>query len=269
MRLLVRHCTEFACAAGSSWLAQLLRMTPREHAGQRVVRWSVRGDGSELPSFRDGFGNVTHLHTLHRFHRSARVEVAGVVETRDTAGVVAGAPEPLPPAFFARSTPLTAADAALAALADEAGRAPDPLARLHRLMRLLRERLEYRAGVTGVATSAAEALAGGAGVCQDFAHVFVGAARALGQPARYVGGYLHAGEAGQGALASHAWAEAWVADLGWVGFDASHGICPTERYVRASVGLDYADAAPVRGVRRGAQDQSMQVRVQVAEVAAQ
>jgi transglutaminase-like putative cysteine protease len=120
-----------------------------------------------------------------------------------------------------------------------------------------------------VGTSAAEALAGGAGVCQDFAHVFLSAARALGQPARYVGGYLHAGEGGQGAPASHAWAEAWVPDLGWVGFDASHGVCPTERYVRISVGLDYADAAPVRGVHRGTGEHSMQVRVQVAEVAAQ
>src|SRR5262245_1483413 len=241
-------------------------MTPREHVGQRVLRWSVRDErGRELPSFRDGFGNVTHLHTLHAPHSAARIEVEGLVETRDTSGVVANAPEPLPPAFFARTTPLTEPDAALAALADEARREAGALARLHRLMQLLRGRMRYCQGVTTVSSSAAEALAGGAGVCQDFAHAFVGTARALGQPARYVGGYLHA----EGALAGHAWAEAWVPDLGWVGFDASHGVCPTEHYVRVSVGLDYADAAPLRGVRRGAGGGSMQVRVQIAEASVQ
>jgi transglutaminase-like putative cysteine protease len=270
MRLLVRHRTEFGYSAPSRLLAQLLRMTPREHAGQRVLRWSVRDErGRMLPSFRDGFGNVTHLHTLNEPHRAAGVEVEGLVETRDTGGVLARQPEPLPPAFFTRETSLTAADAALEALAAEAGGEREPLARLHRLMSLVHAHLAYRTGVTTVATSAAEAWARGAGVCQDFAQVLVTAARALGQPARYVGGYLHGGSATGAPLASHAWAEAWLPDLGWVGFDASHGICPTERYVRASVGRDYADAAPVRGVRRGPAGQSMQVRIQVAEASAQ
>jgi transglutaminase-like putative cysteine protease len=270
MRLRVHHRTEFEYPAPSSLLAQLLRMTPREHAGQRVLRWSVRDErGRALPSFRDGFGNVTHLHTLHEPHRGAGVEVEGLVETSDTAGVLADAPEPLPPAFFTRTTALTEADSALEALAAEAAREAAILAQLHHLMSLVHGRLAYRTGVTSVQTSAAAASAVGAGVCQDFAHVFLSAARALGRPARYVSGYLHAGGAAEAALASHAWAEAWVPDLGWVGFDASHGICPTEHYVRTAVGLDYADAAPVRGVRRGPAGQSMQVRVQVAEVSAQ
>jgi transglutaminase-like putative cysteine protease len=270
MQLSIRHRTEFEYRAVSSLLAQLVRMTPCEHAGQRVLGWAVRDSRRRgLPSFRDGFGNLTHLQTLHEAHRGAGIEVEGVVETRDTAGVLSGAPEPLPPAFFLRSTPLTEADAALAALAGDALRAPDPLARLHRLLGLVNTGLAYRPRATTVATTAAQAWEGGAGVCQDFAHVFVAAVRALGQPARYVGGYLHAGGAPDAPLASHAWAEAWVPDLGWVGFDASAGICPDERYVRTSTGLDYSQAAPVRGVRRGEAGQSMRVQVQVAEVSAQ
>jgi transglutaminase-like putative cysteine protease len=270
MRLFVRHRTAFCYAAESDHLAQVVRMAPRDAAAQQVIRWSVHDDrGRGLPGFVDGFGNLTHLHTLLETHREAAVVVEGVVETRDTAGVLGAAYEPLPPAFFTRATPLTAPHPEIAALAAEADRAPGALVRLHRLLGRVRERVAYRPGVTHVGTTAAEALLGGAGVCQDHAHVFVAAARALGIPARYVGGYLLAGGDPDTAFASHAWAEAWVADLGWVGFDPSHGACPTERYVRASVGRDYTDAAPIRGIRRGEAGQTARVSVQVEEVAPQ
>ena len=136
-------------------------------------------------------------------------------------------------------------------------------------MECVREDVAYVPGVTSAETSAGEALLAGAGVCQDHAHVFVAAARCLGHPARYVSGYLHAASDAEDALASHAWAEAWLPELGWVGFDPSNGIAPTERYVRTGVGLDYADAAPVRGVRRGAPGHSLRVRVHVEEIAVQ
>lgn len=267
MQIHVRHRTEYEYVVASTFLAQLVRMTPREHAGQRVLRWSVRDSKQRgLPSFRDGFGNITHLQTVHELHQRVGVEVEGVVDTRDTSGVVTGAPEPLPAAFFLRATPLTAVDEALQELARDAFSEPTPLAQLHRLLERVHAKLAYRAGATQVATSAAEAWAGGSGVCQDFAHVFIAAARASGQPARYVGGYLHTGAEPATPLASHAWAEAFVPDLGWVGFDASAGICPDANYVRTSVGLDYTDASPLRGVRRGEAGQSLCVQVHVAQV---
>ena len=111
------------------------------------------------------------------------------------------------------------------------------------------------------ATTAGEALRSGAGVCQDHSHVFISAARVLGIPARYVGGYLWTGQ--PESEASHAWAEAYVEDLGWVGFDPSNRICPTEAYVRSSIGLDYAAAAPIRGVRRGNAAERLAVSISV------
>ena len=115
----------------------------------------------------------------------------------------------------------------------------------------------------------------GHGVCQDFAHVFIAAARHLGHPARYVGGYLFQpalshwqsqGSAGQTQStdaqdAGHAWAEALVPHLGWVGFDPANGISPTDAYVRVAVGLDYLGAAPVRGTRYGGGGESLAVKV--------
>ncbi len=270
MRLSVRHRTTYKYASRARYLAQILRMTPLDGPGQKVLRWSVEADrGRRPPHYTDGYGNHTHLHTLHDWHEEVSIEVEGIVETWDTNGVQGMLSEPLPPGFFARSTPLTAPDAGIAALAAKAAGEPDPLARLHRLMDCLRADVSYTPGVTTTTTTASEALLAGAGVCQDHAHIFVAAARCLGVPARYVSGYLHASSDADDALASHAWAEAFVPELGWVGFDPANGIAPTERYIRTGIGLDYADAAPVRGVRRGAPGHSLHVRVHVEEIAVQ
>ena len=84
-------------------------------------------------------------------------------------------------------------------------------------------------------------------MCQDFTHIFIAAARSLGIPARYVGGYFHRDDGVIEQDAGHAWAEAFVPELGWVGFDPANGICATDAHVRVAVGLDYLGAAPVRG----------------------
>jgi transglutaminase-like putative cysteine protease len=135
-------------------------------------------------------------------------------------------------------------------------------------MHSVRARLSYQPGHTDVETSAAAALQRGRGVCQDHAHLLIAAARAIGIPARYVSGYLWTGDDAVAHDASHAWAEAFVDELGWVGFDAANGICPDETYIRVSVGLDYWAAAPVRGVRRGAAEEEMRVEVQVQSASA-
>ena len=89
----------------------------------------------------------------------------------------------------------------------------------------------------------------------------------MGFPARYVSGYLCS--VGDAPAASHAWAEIFVADLGWVGFDAANRQSPDERYVRIACGRDYRDAAPVRGVRLGGIAETLEVTVSVAESAQQ
>jgi transglutaminase-like putative cysteine protease len=244
---------------------QLLRLTPRPHDGLCVEGWRVGGDpGRTGAPQRDGFGNTTHLHVVREPHIRLRLVADGLVETRDTAGIVRGADEPLPPPFYLRSTSLTLPDAALHALATEA-RGGDPHARLHHLLTLVHERLAYRPGVTGVPSTAAVALASGVGGCQDHAHVFVTAARLLGVPARYVGGYHSANGSRQPGGVGHAWAEAHHPDLGWIGFDPTRGTCADQRHVPCSVGLDSGDAASVRGLPApGGAD--LTVRLIVAEV---
>ena len=138
------------------------------------------------------------------------------------------------------------------------------LERLHALSARILQDVKYEIGTTHATTTAEEAVEQGAGVCQDHAHIFVAAARALGTPARYVSGYLMM-EDRVHQDASHAWAEAHIEGIGWVGFDVSNGISPDERYVRVATGLDYTEAAPVSGVRYGSGTESMSVDIQVQQ----
>jgi transglutaminase-like putative cysteine protease len=269
MRLRVFHRTGYRYSVPIPYAVQSLRLTPVPYQGLTVIAWQVEADSHRpLPRFADGLGNIVHCHSVNRPHAEASVTVEGEVETHRNDGVVLGTPEPLPPPFFLRSTPLTAADEAIFALAREAASGHDTLERLHGLMTIVHERLAYLPGVTDAQTTAADALRRGSGVCQDHAHLFLAAARALGIPARYVGGYLWTGTNDAAYDASHAWAEAFVAGLGWVGFDGANGVCPDERYVRVGIGLDYWAAAPVRGWRHGAASEEMRVRVQVQHAGA-
>jgi transglutaminase-like putative cysteine protease len=147
-------------------------------------------------------------------------------------------------------------------------RARDPIDRMHVLMNAVRDKVDYAIGVTNAHTSAAEALSDGQGVCQDHAHIFISAARVMGVPARYVNGYFLT-ETDEPSEAHHAWAEAYIEGLGWLGFDPANGICPTDHYVRLACGLDAGSAAPIRGTRRGGTDEVLDVLVEVQQQSAQ
>ncbi|MCB1883891.1 MAG: transglutaminase family protein [Geminicoccaceae bacterium] len=265
MRLHVRHRTRYGYAPAIPYAIQEVRLTPGPVDGQAVRRWTVRGEGGRiLPAVQDGYGNLMHLHSLLKTHGESEILAEGEVVTTDTSGIVRGARETLPAAYYRRVTPSTAADGALSRLAGEVRGhlAENAVAAMHRLMGLIRDRIDFEKGRTDAGTTAAEALASGRGVCQDHAHVLIACARHLGLPARYVSGYLWTGDGTVGE-ASHAWAELHLSGLGWVGFDAANRVCPTESYVRVAAGLDYGATAPVRGIRRGAAEETLTVEVRV------
>lgn len=246
MKLLVRHQTIYNYEAGSSRVAMLLKLKPRDHVGQRVLEWEVRINDEPVVNFApNAYGDLEALWMRHDRTDRATILATGIVETSDTVGVISGLREQFNPHIFLRETPLTAASSQIREMA-KAIPSVDPLARLHALSAAVIGNVSYRAGVTNAATTAAEAFALGAGVCQDHAQVFIGAARSIGVPARYVTGYLLA--QGEDALhETHAWTEALVPGFGWIGFDPSNQICVTENYIRVACGLDADDAAPVRG----------------------
>ena len=268
MLISVRHVTRYVYTEPVSYTVQSLRLTPTPFKGQRVAEWRVRVTGCPRPlEFRDGFGNTVQLITISIPHSELTIEAAGTVETEDCNGIVAGLGKAIPPRVFLKETPQTRPDAAIRALAQSI---PDggAIKRLHALAAAVRDRVEYVKGATDAHTGAAEALGDGKGVCQDHAHIFISGARTLGIPARYVTGYLVL-EGPDPASANHAWAEAYVDSLGWVGFDVANRICPTERYVRLACGLDAGYAAPIAGSRRGGAGESLDVSVAVQQQSAQ
>jgi transglutaminase-like putative cysteine protease len=264
MRIHIRHETAYTYATPAKRAIEVLRLTPRGHDGQFVLDWRIDIDHDcKLDLTHDAFGNFVNSFTAEGPLQGLTIVAEGLIETSDTHGVLSGQIERFPPTIFLRDTMLTTSDAAIREFARSiTGDGASQLETMHALMAGIRARMRFEVDATDTGTSATEAFRMGHGVCQDFAHVFIAAVRHLGVPARYVSGYLsRADNIHQDA--GHAWAEALIDGLGWVGFDPANGICPTESYVRVAVGLDYLGAAPIRGTRYGGSGESLTVRVKV------
>ena len=266
MRIRIAHETRYTYDQPARSVCQVLRLTPRPHDGQHIVHWRVDLDAdARITQGEDAFGNIIHSVVADKPVRAMTLSVTGEVDTTDSHGLLAGVLERLAPAVYLRPTPFTELDTALAAFADESGSAAsDPLGQMHALMQAIHGKVAFDTRATTVATSAAQAFAQGRGVCQDLSHVFIACARRLGVPARYVSGHLARADGVVEQEASHAWAEAFIQDLGWVGFDVANGICPNAQHVRVATGFDYLGAAPVRGTRAGGGVEHLNVRLRVS-----
>ncbi|WOI57084.1 transglutaminase family protein [Palleronia sp. LCG004] len=272
MRLNVTHRTHYSFDAPKRTLTQSLRLWPTDFDGQKVESWSVDIEGHEAErgaALRDGAGDWIETVAMRNVS-DVTIAVSGIVETRDLTGFVRGLREKVSPIAYLRPSPMTRLDDALRELsADAVEGATNPLDRAHALARAVSDAIPYHSGATESGTTAAEALALGQGVCQDQAHALIAIARAAGMPGRYVSGYLHASADGTLHEASHAWAEIWVEEMGWVGFDAANRCCPDEKYVRLASGLDSVGAAPIRGLAIGGGMEHLDVDVKVVEASQQ
>lgn len=260
MHVTIDHRTTYRYERPASGIIQLFRLTPRADDAQQVLAWriDVDADGRLVP-FRDTHGNIAHAFYADAPAQQITIRVSGDLITTDTAGIVTGVDEPLQPVTYRRDTPLTIASPAIAAIAQKA-RDPNPVVAAHALMNAVADAIAFDTATTNSLTDAATAFAQGSGVCQDMAHIIVAAARHIGFPARYVSGHYAAPDHPE-QEAAHAWAELYIADLGWVGFDAAHRICATPGHIRVAIGFDALDAAPIRGSRRGGGAESLAVEV--------
>jgi transglutaminase-like putative cysteine protease len=263
MLIRVEHVTSYKYSEPLLATTQYLRMTPLSGRTQAVESWALTCPGATMTPWQDQYGNVCHTLTVPKPVDHLDIKVCGLVRTRDTSGVVGTASSELPIGLYLRATPYTLTNDAIRQFAARFKLEPgtDLIERLHEIMLAVAEAVAYSPGDTHVHTTGGEALEQGSGVCQDQTHVFCAVCRALGLPARYVSGYLTHGLGREAHAASHAWAEAFVDSLGWVGFDPTNRACPDESYIRTAVGLDYAEASPVRGVRAGGGVETMSVRV--------
>jgi transglutaminase-like putative cysteine protease len=263
MLVWVEHTTAYAYSEPLLTSTQYLRMTPLSGSTQAVESWKLSCPGAATTPWQDQYGNLCHTLTVAQPVESLEIKVSGLVRTRDTSGVVGTAPAELPAAIYLRETPFTVVSPSISDFAArfEPKLRGDAVETLHDITTAIADAVEYRKGETHVHTTGAEALEQGAGVCQDLAHIFCAVSRALGVPARYVSGYMTHGAGHEAHAASHAWAEALVDYLGWVGFDPTNRACATDAYIRTAVGLDYGEASPVRGVRSGGGTETMMVKL--------
>ena len=269
MRIAISHKSEYTYDREGGTTVQALRLSPPGNPGQTIESWHIVAPGIDTAAtYTDAFGNIVHLIASHGAVEPLIISAEGIVHTTDTAGIVGFTGEAASAAVYLRETRVTAPSPAITKLAHavhaQTNGVTDEMTTLHGLMAAIHAQVAYEISTTHSATSAAEAYAGKRGVCQDHAHIFISAARLLGIPSRYVTGYLLT-DGADAEAAHHAWAEALVPHLGWIGFDPANNTCPTERYIRLAVGLDAAIAAPIRGVRRGPGAETLVVTVAVRQ----
>jgi len=282
MRIALRHQLRLSLEGSAAHAVQQLLVTPLSGPSQTVFDWTVTMNGiAEAPTFYDAFGNCVRLVGQRRLEGDIDILIEGSVETHDRNGVLGRIGGEPVPALFRRVTALTKSrpdiHEGFVELAAEPRRRVELL---HGLMEHLRGQYRFGpepdeaqegadqqqsqsadtnqsqgqsqsqsqgqdsgAAAPGDGTPAAARQAASAA---DFAHMFIGALRALAIPARFVSGYL--AEDGTVEPGHHAWAEAWDESLGWVAFDPALGYCPTDRHIRVATGLDAAGTRPVRAV---------------------
>ncbi|AOY89189.1 hypothetical protein BKP64_13990 [Marinobacter salinus] len=256
MRLNIRHETRYTYETPVQNSIQYIRLTPRNTPQQRIHDWKLHTPG-ETSQMTDGFGNPVTVMTFDEAVPEIVLTAEGVVDltgkplTRDDS--------PFPPQVFLRHTVLTETDKALKKFASQYSSNKRSLVRL---MKHLREHIAFMPGATTVTHTACEAFKLGAGVCQDHTHIFIACCRHIGVPARYVSGYIHS--TSDDHVATHAWAEAWIGS-NWHTFDVVNTLNVAESHIKLAVGLDYRDAAPVRGVRSGGGMEHMETRAWVTK----
>lgn len=269
MHLSIRHETLYRYTEPQAYSIEQLHLTPRAEPQQQVLSWHIATPG-HCAAYVDAYGNASHMLTLNAPHDCVRILVEGIVATVPLPGGRLRAHDSLPPLIFTVPTSLTRPTALLADLAADCLPGPGNRVGTNDLLRLaahIHGAVAYQTGATNVASTAAEAMQLGAGVCQDHAHIFLACCHAHGIPARYVSGYIDPGSTGH--AASHAWVDAWVEDpdfTGWVSIDVTHAHLMTDGYCRLAIGRDYESAAPVRGMRRGGGDEIMRVEAQIVPV---
>jgi transglutaminase-like putative cysteine protease len=281
LQYLVRHTSRFAYSASISESMMEVRMQPRGDGRQRCLRFELTTQPrARVFAYQDSLGNVVHHFDIPSRHSRLWVTADAVVEIAPPPAVPESLPETawndldeiaatgerwhsLQPSHFARETPLLVELAGELALQRDA----DPLTLMKRLNHALFDTFTYAQSETMVDSPIDVALKARAGVCQDLSHIMIALARKMGIPCRYVSGYLSSSteshdRSAEGA--THAWAEAYLPTLGWVGFDPTNDVLAAGRHIRVAVGRDYADVPPTRGVFRGEAGSVLAVRVTVS-----
>lgn len=280
----IRHVTRYRYDSPVRESVMQVLKQPRSEGLQRLENFQLATrPRATLFSYADHFGNAVHhfdvpgAHSALEIEATAQIEVAppqhlpermpaSVWDTLRSDAIQAAHFDMLAQRGIAAATPL------LERFLAEKGLAPaaDPLSSLRRLRETIAGSFAYAPQTTQVDSPIDDALAKGKGVCQDFSHIMIAICRLWGIPTRYVSGYLHTrrdeGDRSE-PDATHAWVEAFLPPLGWIGIDPTNNSMAGERHIRVAVGRDYDDVPPTRGVFKGPARSELALAVEVASSA--
>lgn len=279
----IRHFTRYQYSRPVWQSVMEVRMHARSEHAQRCFTFQLSvSPRARIFSYSDHLGNLIHHFDIPAHHRQLTVIADSLVDVEkgydipdslgaqawnDLERVIAAEDywDMLMPSHFARSSPELEL---LGQELDVDGRnGRDPLELLRKLNTDIYRTFEYEKKSTDVDSPIEDALRLRKGVCQDFAHIMIALTRKLGIPCRYVSGYLyhdhvHPDRSAEGA--THAWLEAMLPGLGWVGFDPTNNLLVGDRHIRTAIGRDYADVPPTLGTMKGSAASKMQVKVRIS-----
>ena len=275
------HITRYRYEGPVSHSHSVARLTPRSFPGQSLhrSRIDVHPEPTDLAHRQDYFGNDVTSFAVFRSHDQFLITASSVVEVeprawRSLPGISWNAardqiarqsgPELLEPYEFIFDSPMVAAAPELAEYARPTFALGRPLVdAVTELCHRIHAEFRYAPKSTSIEMPLLEVLRNRRGVCQDFAHVMIGALRSLRLPARYVSGYLRSRANYQGAEASHAWVSVFVPGSGWLDFDPTNDVMPSDGHVTLGWGRDYGDVTPVKGIALGGGEQIVEVEVRL------
>lgn len=260
MKLQIDHSTQYFYSSPAKQSIQILRVTPQTLAHQRVLSWQLTLPRLGQEVF-DGFGNFCTILNVTQPHQVLNIHAQGIVEINDQCEY--SNDDRVPADIFLNDTDLTRCNEEMHEFTQKYTQGIGNRSSLSRLSQAILEHMPYSPGTTGVRTTAEQAFSSRQGVCQDHTHVFLACARSINIPARYVSGYLYVAE--ENHLASHSWAEVYL-NRHWFVFDVSNQLFQPSQHVQLAVGLDYNDAAPLRGMRQGGGTEQMEFLVRVSPV---
>ena len=250
MKIKIAHSTTYKYSSTVPRLIQCLKLYPSVCHNQEILEWETSSSsGKIIESHIDGLVHRVQNIFINNFSGQHRITSKGILKTKDLSGIVKGLKEKVNPLCFLRDTDLTKPCEKIEKISNEAKKNNKNLIEFaHKLNLVVSNSINYVSGSTTISTSSKDALKQKKGVCQDFAHILISAARFNNLPARYINGFL-LDEKNSSENTTHAWVEIFVNDLGWVAFDPSHKKCIDDKYIRISTGFDFEDASIIKGVK--------------------
>ena len=244
----INYETSYVFSSNVPRLVQSIMLHPTECSNQKVVSCEiVTSNGVLVEVPKDALGHRLYNIYNKNISEPQTISMKTTVETKDFFGLMKGLDESVHPECFLRQTKLTRPDKKILKLVKKKAE-KSSVDFCHYLNQCVSSSIKYVSGSTDIRSSAVDAISQGSGVCQDFSHILVGLARFHDYPARYVNGFM-LDDTNIASNNTHAWAEIFITDLGWVGFDPCHGKCIDERYVRVGCGYDFSFTSMIKGVK--------------------